>query len=425
MIIKYILTITYITISLLSSTKIIDTKIKLNNKILKDKVKEKSFTATKIKQLAILITKKENEYKKINTILDNLDNTIFLNKVKLSNVKKTLKNLNFKTIKNKKDTEAKIIEEITNKYSSSIGISLAKKQTIQELIDKEIYSLLLDESSQNIISLNIKYLKLSNDARKNKEKSLKLIRYIKQQEKQKVKYKKLKLKKQYILEELSKQHQDYQNQLKNILKKQDKLEDLLGSLNILKIKKIKNERLKQKRLKAQELRKKERIQKIKNKEIRIKPKRKLRDEININIRNLGSSTKGVQISTYRGIKTIAPLRSYTIVKKFGKYYDPVYKLELFNEAITMKPNKLNSKVYNVLSGKIVYAKKNSGTLENIVIVQHKSGLHTVYSHLDKIAPTLKINKWIKKGFVVGRVSNILIFQATKNSKFINPEYLFK
>jgi len=91
----------------------------------------------------------------------------------------------------------------------------------------------------------------------------------------------------------------------------------------------------------------------------------------------------------------------------------------------MKPNKPNSKVYNVLSGKIVYAKKNSGTLENVVIVQHTGGLHTVYSHLDKIAPTLKTNKWIKKGFVVGRVSNILMFQATKNSKFINPQDLFK
>ncbi len=91
----------------------------------------------------------------------------------------------------------------------------------------------------------------------------------------------------------------------------------------------------------------------------------------------------------------------------------------------MKPKKANSKVYNVLKGKIVYAKKNSGTLENVVIVQHKNGLHTIYSHLDQIAPTLKTGKWIKKGFVVGRVSNTLMFQATKNNKYINPKDLFR
>ena len=90
----------------------------------------------------------------------------------------------------------------------------------------------------------------------------------------------------------------------------------------------------------------------------------------------------------------------------------------------MKPNKANSKVYNVLNGKIVYAKKNAGTLENVVIIQHQNRLHTIYSHLDKIAPTLKVGKWIKKGFVVGRVSDTLMFQVTKNSKYINPRDLF-
>jgi murein DD-endopeptidase MepM/ murein hydrolase activator NlpD len=114
-----------------------------------------------------------------------------------------------------------------------------------------------------------------------------------------------------------------------------------------------------------------------------------------------------------------------VVKNFGKYYDPVYKIELFNEALSMKPKQQNSKVYNIFKGKIVYAKKNSGSLENVVIVQHKNGLHTIYSHLDKIAPTLKTGKWIKKGFVVGRVSDTLMFQSTKNSKYINPLRLIK
>ena len=64
-------------------------------------------------------------------------------------------------------------------------------------------------------------------------------------------------------------------------------------------------------------------------------------------------------------------------------------------------------------------------LENVVIVQHQNGLHTIYSHLDEIAPTLKVGKWIKKGYVIGRVNNNLTFQATKNSSHINPKDLFR
>ncbi|XPV54919.1 MAG: peptidoglycan DD-metalloendopeptidase family protein [Halarcobacter ebronensis] len=79
----------------------------------------------------------------------------------------------------------------------------------------------------------------------------------------------------------------------------------------------------------------------------------------------------------------------------------------------------------MFNGKIVYAKKDAGMLENVVIVQHRNGLHTIYSHLDQISPSLKVGRWIKKGYVVGRVNNTLTFQATKNEMHINPKDLFK
>ncbi len=34
--------------------------------------------------------------------------------------------------------------------------------------------------------------------------------------------------------------------------------------------------------------------------------------------------------------------------------------------------------------------------ENVVIIQHEGGIHTVYSHLDDIAPTLVVGKWVQK-----------------------------
>ena len=55
----------------------------------------------------------------------------------------------------------------------------------------------------------------------------------------------------------------------------------------------------------------------------------------------------------------------------------------------------------------------------------KNGLHTIYSHLDQISPSLKVGRWIKKGYVVGRVNDTLTFQATKNELHINPKDLFR
>ena len=426
---------------LLGSTKAINNKISLNNKILNSKKTQQKKTATKMKTLAKHIEAQEIEYEKIEKKLSNLNTTIFLNKVKLNKVKSQVIQLESQTkvIKQQSNkAQNDMIMEITNRYSASIGISLVKKQTTKAIIDKEIYTLLLEESTNNILKLNLQHLKSTLDAQKNKDKIIELVRYIKNHEEKKIKYKKLKDKKKDILNNLSKQHKNYQKKLKNIICKQKKLQDLLGKLNILKTKEIKKERLKQKRLKEARLKKqrlkKEKLKKAKQlvrkkptkyKEIKISRKKKFQKEIDLNVRNIGSSTKGIKISKYKGRKTIPPLKSYKIVKKFGKYYDPVYKIELFNEALSMRPKKKNSKVYNVLPGKIVYAKKNSGTLENVVIVKHKNGLHTIYSHLDKIAPTLKTGKWIKKGFVVGRVSDTLMFQATRNSKYIDPRDLFK
>jgi murein DD-endopeptidase MepM/ murein hydrolase activator NlpD len=52
-------------------------------------------------------------------------------------------------------------------------------------------------------------------------------------------------------------------------------------------------------------------------------------------------------------------------------------------------------------------------------------MHTVYAGLSKIAPTIHVGSMIKKGYVVGKVVNKLVFQATKNSKHINPTKLIR
>ena len=90
----------------------------------------------------------------------------------------------------------------------------------------------------------------------------------------------------------------------------------------------------------------------------------------------------------------------------------------------MKPKYPNAKVKNVFNGKVIYADKTA-LLNNIVIVEHRNGLHTIYANLSKIAPNIKKGKRIKKGYTIGRVSDELIFEATQKSLHINPIRLFK
>ena len=59
-------------------------------------------------------------------------------------------------------------------------------------------------------------------------------------------------------------------------------------------------------------------------------------------------------------------------------------------------------------------------LGKVVVVAHSGKLHTVYAGLSKIAPNIQKGRKIKKGYVVGKVNSKLIFQATKNSKHIDP-----
>ena len=475
MILKLILLYIAICISLFGAIKDIETKINKNKKEFVQTKKSKIELDNMIKNLAIQINKEEESYNKIVAILEDTNAKIFLNRLKLDNAKQEVSKLKETALsleEQKKQIEKRTINFIIKRYSMTMGLEQADKTTTKELIDKEVYSVILENVKQELLDLNINYLKVNRNKRLNQDKITALEKFIQKQHEIQQKYIALKKEQEIILDSLTLQHKQYQKSLQSIIDRQNKLTDLLGNLNILKKKEIQAEQLRIKKEKEKlakekkELEKKRKIKekqallaklqqlrkdkkskkKIKTKEytatkqtkktkqltkrkptkqIKFLSKKDLQDDINIEVKKIGSSAKGIRIAKYVGKKTIAPLKSYTIVKKFGTYYDPVYKMKLFNESVSMKTKRANAKVFSVLKGKIVYAKKNAGLLDNVVIVKHKGNLHTIYSHLDKISPTLKVGKWIPKGYVVGRVNNILQFQATKNSKYIDPTKLFK
>ncbi len=419
--------IVFITVFLLTSlafasTKAIESKINSNKKILEQNKRLNQQTQAKIDNLSKEIKTQTTELNKINSKIKILNQVISTQKDKLQLTQKRLEELEAKALsiqKAKEQSEYDIVNIIIENFSWAFALNLASKKSLQEIIDSEMYAVLSSNTKDEINRLNKQYLIISQNKIQNEEEIVKLKKFIQVETKRKESLASLQKKQEKTIGSLHKKHLAYQDELKSVVNKQKSLSTLLSKLNILKEDELKKEQERQAKL---ALEKKQREQKLK--QPKATTQEKLANNIDIEVRMLGSSTSGIKIGRYKGVKTIAPLKSYQITKKFGKYFDPVYKIELFNESVVLKSNEEKAKVFNVLNGKVVYAKKDSGMLENVVIIQHADGLHTIYSHLDQISPTIKVGKWVQKGYVVGRVNELLTFQATKNSTHINPQDLF-
>ena len=417
----------------------IDKKIQNNIEKLNSTDDKKETTNLKLKELAdqiesqnTNITNIEKETKQINADIEEHQKLLEESKNKLDD----LQSKSTELIREKTSSEEQIVDTIIEEFSISIALKLASENSLQELIDSEIYTLLSQHSKDKVLKLNNNYNTLSTNTKSNQKDIDKISSYIENRQKTKEKLTNLKQKHSSSLINLEDQHKSYQEELSKVAKQQESLKNLLSELNILKEeenKKVEDDRreklqqlLAQKKSETktirEEVKEEEQEQEIQTAEVR---NQKYAKNLNLDVRKIGSSTDGVKIVKYKGISTIAPLKSFKVVKNFGTYYDPVYKIKLFNESIVLKSDEPKAKVVSVLNGKVVYAKKNAGMLENVVIIEHEGGLHTIYSHLDEISPTLVVGKWIKQGYVVGRVDDSLMFQATKDASHIDPKDLFK
>ena len=302
--------------------------------------------------------------------------------------------------------EQELVFEIAQSVSISIFLEEEYKVNSESLIEFEVLQSMLKASKEKANKLNREFYKNSKeiDTLNIHASSLEVAisnidtkrkNLISTQKKNKKALKKLKIAKA-----------SYKKELKKILRKQDILKRTLAKLNIIKIDKIKKAKEEEERRKAFASK-------------RIAPVKKLPK-----VKRHGSSYQAVKTKRYTGQKTIAPLSSYTITKKYGTYTDPIYGIKIFNESISLKPKKANAKVKTVFNGKVIYADKTA-VLDNIVIVEHKNGVHTIYANLSQISPNIRKGKKIKKGYTIGRVGDELIFEVTQKSYHINPIRLFK
>ncbi|MFZ2891193.1 murein hydrolase activator EnvC family protein [Sulfuricurvum sp.] len=350
-------------------------------------------TASKIMQQRQIIG---TQQEKLSTLVEELRSK---ETVYQSN-KTTLKNLEIQQallLKTQNDIEQRLVFAIARNTSISLLINDDRAKEADSIITEEALKLHLKQINEEIQQLNTLFLE--NNTRitglSTQTTVLKKSIAIIDQEKNKVLETKKENEKAIAL--LEKEKNLYKKSLDKILNQQRSLQKTLASLNI-----IKRETLKPKKtpppLVAQ------------------KPGSKPVPE---NVKQAIADYRPSNVAGYTGERTIAPLDGYVITKRFGPYTDPVYGIKIFNDSISLRPTESDAKVKSVLNGKIILA-KSTAMLDNVIIIEHDNGLHTIYAHLDKIAPTVEVGKRLKQGSIIGRVGRELMFQVTQRNAHIDP-----
>jgi len=382
----------------------------------------------KMRQIASKIKKLNNEILAYDKKLDKLDEYLSVEQKKYQSSMDDINRINSTINAIDKDINGKK-REFAKKISQSLGAVVAQnnssEKTEESVMLQEIYQKYKNYNQQELLKLskNIeqkRQLKKSLIAKRDK-----ISKGISNVQKQKNEYLKEKKKKQALLKKLEKEEELYAQRLKNNFKRQAIIRLTLTKLNIVAENTAKESARKQKELKK-------RIRELRS--LRIATEKKRRKAIRsgkkvdykvvtINrVKQYGSSYSKTNITSYNGAKTFAPLKRAKVLKSFGTFIDPIYKIKSFNDYITLSSKSGDRRVYNILNGKVTYI-ANKSMLGKMVIVEHSNHLHTIYADLDKISPFIKVGSPIKRGSVIGKIKKKLIFEATKNGKFINPKQL--
>ena len=310
-------------------------------------------------------------------------------------------------LKNKQDKiEEKLVFFIAKSVSLSVVLEEKYSQNEESLIEVEVLKTMLKSSQDEVKKLNSIFYDNEKKVNLLQSHATTLQSNITQIDKKRKKAIQITRENKRALAKLQKEKASYTRQLKRVIRRQNSLKSTLEKLNIVKQDTIKKGRERKEREAAFAKQKIDLNEKL--------PK----------VKQHGNSYQSVKTIRYRGPRTIAPLSRYTISKKYGPYTDPIYGIKIFNESVSLRPKSPNAKVKNVMNGRVVYADKTA-VLDNIVIVEHKNGLHTIYANLSQIAPDIKKGRKIRKGAVIGRVRDELVFEVTQKNYHINPIRLFR
>jgi len=379
--------------------KIHTTSLKLNEtkqtySALSAKLEE---TAGKIVQQKQLVGAQQQH---LNTLVDELK----LKESVYQSTKVTLKGLEAQQnqlIRTQNDIEQRLVFAIARNTSISLLINDDRAKEADAIITEEALKLHLKQINQEIKELNFIFSENTDKIAGLASKTTVLKKSIAVIDQQKKKVLETKQENEKAISALEKEKSAYKKSLDKIISQQRSLQNTLASLNI-----IKREALKPKKAPPPL--------------VVPKPGSK---PVHEEVKQAVAEYEPTKISAYNGERTIAPLDGYILLKRFGPYTDPVYGIRINNESVSLKPTG-DDKVKAVLNGKVILAKPTA-MLDNVIILEHDNGLHTIYAHLDKIAPTVEVGKRIKQGAIIGRVGRELMFQVTQRNAHIDPMQMIR
>lgn len=386
--------------------KQINKDINLNQKKIQKKESEKNEITNIVQQLGNKINQTKQKIRNYDNKIQEIQKIITSNQNENSNQEQALENYQnilLSLQKEKQDIRKKITKILVNDASFVIILNNENPVSPDDIMLQEIFKILNKNSQEKIQLLTQEEKNLEIKISQTMENITQISQNITTQENQK-KYLQVLLKEQKkLIKDIQKDIKNYNAKLIQIEEERKSLDKILSNLNILK-QKTQKEIEEEKRLAAE--RKKQETNKNQTQEI-------------TEVKQVANSYRALSIAKYNGSKTIAPIEKYTVEQKFGTYFDPVYKLKVFNESVILTSKVANAPVKSIFDGKIVYAKEVP-ILKKVIIIENQDGIHTIYSQLDKIAPTIKVGLKVQKGYIIGRVNQKLSFEITQKDKHIDP-----
>ncbi len=386
--------------------------IKTNEKKLQNISSKADSINAKLKSLGANINDKNAKIKELDKQIARLSENIDENQKLYNEQEKVFKDYNAKSNALNKRLEAlqqELIDTILRDMTIVMMLNSKEPMSEDSIIAEEILKNLSDNAKKDIEKLIVAQQRVKNDINAAKIRVDNAKKIITAQMQKRDILQLAKKEQQNLANKMNAELKAYNNELKRLDKERIGIQKILVDLNILKKQELQEQEQKRKELLAQKEMQTQRA-----------------DATNIaplEVRQIGSSYRNVRTAKYTGAKTIAPLSTYSIETKYGPYFDPVYKMRVFNEFITLSV-KSRSPVVAVLDGKIVFA-KNTPVLKKVVIIEHKNGIHTIYSYLDEIPRNISVNAQIKKGATIAYVAEKLHFEVTQKDKHIDPLQLIK
>ncbi|MDR2152853.1 MAG: peptidoglycan DD-metalloendopeptidase family protein [Helicobacteraceae bacterium] len=293
--------------------------------------------------------------------------------------------------------EQRLVKLLANHAAQSLVLEKSGAQSDADMVKIEIFFRMRDRVQKDTARLKLNYADKIAQIKKAQNRIDELQNNLDALAKADARQRALRSDQTKLIETLNKRKNGYLAELNKLIDQKNRERQLLADLNIVRQKTVDD--MKQSRITAQDT----------------LPGAK------IAVKHYGASYQGAGAGAYDGKKVKAPLDSPPIklVKEFGPYTDPVYNIKIHNDSVTLRASSSDALVRNVLPGKVVFA-DNIKALGKVVIVEHQGNIHTIYRNLDSISPNIKVARSLKERESIGRVSDELVFEVTKDGLPINP-----